>query len=162
MLPASAPSVAICTGSGVTCRALMPRRSRCACQASWLAKCARGFAANWLITGTGKRTATHVAQGRVIDHVIGVSGAQEIEKVQSALAGPRGEPGEAVVANLDTPAILSGVARAGIVHRDPGRRTQAGPQHVAVFGKKVVLTINQQTHHLALRDADPDGAQLRG
>jgi hypothetical protein len=112
--------------------------------------------------GTGKRTATHVAQGRVIDHVIGVSGAQEIEKVQSALAGPRGEPGEAVVANLGAEAILSGVARAGIVHRDPGRRTQAGPQHVAVFGKKVVLTINQQTHHLALRDADPDGAQLRG
>ena len=34
MLPHSAPSVAICTGSGVTCRALMPRRSRCACQAS--------------------------------------------------------------------------------------------------------------------------------
>ena len=74
--------------------------------------------------GTGKRTATHVAQGRVIDHVIGVSGAQEIEKVQSALAGPRGEPGEAVVANLGAEAILSGVARAGIVHRDPGRRTR--------------------------------------
>ena len=38
-----------------------------------------------------------------------------------------------------------------------GHRTQAGPEHLAVFGKKVVLTINQQTHHLPLRDADPGG-----
>jgi hypothetical protein len=30
----SVPSVAICTGSGVTCRALMPRRARCACYAT--------------------------------------------------------------------------------------------------------------------------------
>ena len=138
----------------------MPRRSRCACQCELLVKLSAA-APQLADHGTGKRTATHVAQGRIIDHVIGVAGAQEIEKVQSALAGPRGEPGEAVVANLRAEAILSGVARAGIVHRDPSRRLQPGPQHVAVFGKKPVLTINQQTHHLALRDADPDGAQLR-
>ena len=33
-LPDNAPSVAMQTGSGVTCKALMPRRSRCVCQAT--------------------------------------------------------------------------------------------------------------------------------
>src|SRR6266700_1795327 len=64
--------------------------------------------------GSGKRTATHVAQRRIIDHVVGVSSAQQIEEVHTALAGPRAEPGESVVADLRAKAILSGVARAGI------------------------------------------------
>ena len=112
--------------------------------------------------GSGEGTATHVAQGRIIDHVVGMSGAQEIEEVQPALAGPRAEPGEAVVSDLCAEAILSGVARASIVHRDPCRRLQAGPQHLTVLDEEVTLAVNQQTHDLALRDADPDGAQLRG
>ena len=33
-LPHNAPSAAMQTGSGVTCNALMPRRSRCVCQAA--------------------------------------------------------------------------------------------------------------------------------
>jgi putative transposase len=39
MLPHSAPSVAICVGSGVTVSAVKPSRSRCACQADGSAKC---------------------------------------------------------------------------------------------------------------------------
>jgi hypothetical protein len=74
---------------------------------SILAKCARGCAANWLVTGPASERPRMLAQGRVIDHVIGVSGAQVIEEVQSALAGPRGEPGEAVVANLGAEANSS-------------------------------------------------------
>ena len=61
---------------------------------------------------SGESTATHVAQGRIIDHVVRVSGAQEIEEVQSALAGPRAEPGEAVFTDLCAKASLSGMARA--------------------------------------------------
>jgi hypothetical protein len=72
-------------------------------------------------------------------------------------------------ANLGAEAVLAGVACAGIVHGDPGCRLQAGAQHLAVLGKEVPLTVNQQAHHpglrsgqaLTLRDADPDGAQLR-
>jgi hypothetical protein len=41
------------------------------------------------------------------------------------------------------------------------RGLQAGPQHVAVLGEEVVLTVNQQTHHLALRDVDAEREQLR-
>ena len=83
----------------------MPRRSRRRRPGQLVGEVCPGLRRQLADHGTGKRTATHVAQGRVIDHVIGVSGAQEIEKVQSALAGPRGEPGEAVVANLGAEAI---------------------------------------------------------
>jgi hypothetical protein len=38
---------------------------------------------------------------------------------------------------------------------------QAGTQHLAVLGEEVILAVNQQTYDLALRDTDPDGAQLR-
>ena len=93
--------------------------------------------------GSGEGTATHVAQGRIIDHVVGVSGAQQIEEVQPALAGPRAEPGEAVVTDLCAEAILSGVARASIVHRDPCRRLQASPQHLTVLDEEVTLAVNQ-------------------
>jgi hypothetical protein len=43
----------------------------------------------------------------------------------------------------------------------PCRGLQAGPQHVVVLDEEVILTVNQQTHHLALRGADAEREQLR-
>ena len=37
---------------------------------------------------SGERAAAHVVQRRVVDHVVGVAGAQQVEEVQPALAGP--------------------------------------------------------------------------
>ena len=78
----------------------------------------------------GQGTPTHIVQRRLVDDVVGVSGTQQIEEVQSALAGPRAEPGEVVVADLSAEPVLAGVASAGVIHRDPGRRLKANPQHV--------------------------------
>src|SRR5512133_1241077 len=50
----------------------------------------------------GQGALTHVVQRRLIDDVVWVPGAQQIEKVQSALTRPRAEPGEVVVADLST------------------------------------------------------------
>ena len=55
-----------------------------------------------------------------------------------------------------------GVPRAGVVHRDPGRGLQAGPQHVAAFGEEPIVAINQQAHRLSLGDAEAEGPRLRG
>ena len=52
------------------------------------------------------------------------------------------------------------MARAGIVHRDPGRRLQARPQHVTVLFEEAVLSSDQQAHHLSLGDGDADPPQL--
>ena len=109
----------------------------------------------------GEGTPAHIVQCGFVDDVVGVSGAQQIEEVQPALARPRAEPGEVVVADLRAEAILAGMARTGIVDRDPGRRLQASPQHLTAFSQEAVLTIDQQAHHLALGDADADRSQLR-
>ena len=102
-----------------------------------------------------------IGQRHVVDDVISVAGAQQAEEVQPALAGGGAEPGEVLVADLGADAVRAGVASAGIVDRDPGRRLQPRPQHVAGFGDEAILAGDQQPHHLALGDVDADGAQLR-
>ena len=110
----------------------------------------------------GERAAAHVGQRRVVDHVVGVAGAQQVEEVEPALGRPRAEPGEVVVADLRAEAVAASVACAGVVHRDPGSGLQPRPQHVTAFDQKTVLAIDQQPHHLALRDAETHRAQLGG
>lgn len=91
-----------------------------------------------------------------------MSGAQQVEEVQPALARARAEPGEIVVADLRAKAVAPRVSRAGIVGADPGGALQPRPQHVTGFGEEAILLINQQAHHLALGDVDAERAQLRG
>jgi hypothetical protein len=49
----------------------------------------------------------------------------------------------------------------GVVDRDPAGARQAGAQHVPGLVAETVLAIDQQTHHLPLRDFDADRAQQR-
>ncbi len=109
----------------------------------------------------GKCTPAHIIQRGFVDDIVGVSRAQQIEEVQPALARPGAEPGEVVVADLRAEGILAGMACTGIVDRDPGRGLQAGPQHLTALSEEVVLTIDQQAHHLALGDAEADRLQPR-
>ena len=51
--------------------------------------------------------------------------------------------------------------RPGVVHRDPRRRLQAGPQHLAALGDEALLAIDQQAQHRALGNADADRLQQR-
>ena len=105
---------------------------------------------------SGQGTPTHIVQRRLIDDVVCVSGAQQIEKVQPALARPRAEPSEVVVADLSAEPVLASVTRAGVVHRDPGHRLKANPQHVEGLRQESILPSNQQAHHLSLGDAHTD------
>jgi hypothetical protein len=49
---------------------------------------------------SGQGMITHVVQGRVVDHVVGVAGTQQVQEVQATLATRRAEPCEFVVADL--------------------------------------------------------------
>jgi hypothetical protein len=42
------------------------------------------------------------------------------------------------------------MARAGIVHRNPGGTDEPGTQDVASLGEETVLALDQQADHLAL------------
>ena len=109
----------------------------------------------------GQGMLAHVGERRVIDDVVGVSGAQQVEEVQPALAAGGAEPGEPVVADLRADAVGAAMARAGVVHRDPGRRLQPGAQNLAGLRQEAVLLVGQQAHDLPLGDADADRPQQR-
>jgi hypothetical protein len=65
--------------------------------------------------GSGERTLAHVAQCHIIDHVIGISGAQQIEEVPAALAIGRAEPGKVFVADLGAKAVGGFMSRPSVV-----------------------------------------------
>ena len=53
------------------------------------------------------------------------------------------------------------MARPSIIHTDPAGGLQPGAQHVTRFDDERVLAVDQQAHHLPLRDGDADRLQLR-
>ena len=91
----------------------------------------------------GERAAAHIGERFGVDHIIPVTGAQQLEEVEPALGAGRPEPGEAVVADVGAEAVLRLVAGAGIVDRDPGGRGEAGAQHFLCFVEEAVLALDQ-------------------
>src|SRR5215217_9059094 len=89
-----------------------------------------------------------------------MTGAQEFQEVQPALAGCCTKPGEVVVADLRASAVRSLVAGPGVVDRDPGRLRQSGAQHVASLIEKMLLSMDQQAHDLPRGDRQADSPQL--
>jgi len=75
----------------------------------------------------GECAFTQVIQRGGIAHVIGVAGTQQLEKVAPALAARGAKPGKAIVADLRAHVVAALMARAGIVHRDPGGGLQSRP-----------------------------------
>ncbi len=112
--------------------------------------------------GASQGRAALVVQGRRVDEVATIAGAQQIEEVQAALGRARGEPGEAVVADLRAVAVPAAMARAGVVGADPRSIPQAGAQHCPALGEAAVLAPAQQAHRLALRNGQAQRLQLRG
>jgi hypothetical protein len=80
--------------------------------------------------GSGEGMFVHVGQSRLVDHVISVSGPQQIEEVKAALAARGAEPGEIIIADLRADAVDALMPRAGVIHRDPGGGLQPRAQHV--------------------------------
>jgi hypothetical protein len=65
-----------------------------------------------------------------------------------------------IVADLRAVAVLVPVASAGIVHTDPGRRFQPGPQHGAGLIDEGAGVGIEQADDLALGDHDADRPEL--
>ena len=61
----------------------------------------------------------HIGEGHVVQHEVGVAGAQQIQEVQSALRLPRAEPGEPVIADLCAEAVARLMPSSGVIDRYP-------------------------------------------
>ena len=101
-----------------------------------------------------------MGHGGVVDHVVAVPGAQQLQEVQPALRSSRGEPGEVIVADLGTHAVRSLVAGAGVVDRDPPRGLQPGAAHIRRLGQEARPGVGQKPHNLPLGDHDPEVVEL--
>jgi hypothetical protein len=65
----------------------------------------------------------HVREGVVVDDVLVVAGAQDLQQVPPVLGGAGGEEGEAVAAaDLRRHPVLRPVAGAGVADGEPARR----------------------------------------
>ena len=96
----------------------------------------------------------HGAQRLRVDHVILVPCPQERpQEREEGLAGlrPAGPEGrEALAADVRGHPVASGMAGAGVVHRDKGRAREPGPQHPLVFLGKGLEVRGQEPHDLTL------------
>ena len=100
-----------------------------------------------------------IGQRLGIDDVIAVAGAQQLEEIAAALRSGGAEPSEMRIADLGAEAVRGLVARAGVVHRDPGGVRKPGTEHIASLVQKAVLTVLQQTHELPLGNHDAECLQ---
>src|SRR5258708_38873315 len=100
--------------------------------------------------GAGECTPAHVGQGFGVDDVIAMAGAQQLEKVATALGAGGAEPGELSVANLGAVAVRSLVARTGVVGGNPSGIGKPGTQHAAGFLQEVLLAGDHQPNDLTL------------
>ncbi len=82
-----------------------------------------------------ERACAHIGERLGIDDVIAMAGPQQVEEVEAALRGGGAEPGEMRVADLGAEAVPGLVARAGVIHRDPGGARKSGAQHRARLGE---------------------------
>ena len=97
-----------------------------------------------------------VREGRLVDHVVAMAGPQKPNEVQTALRARGREPGKMVVTNLGANAVHRFVPRPGVVHRNPRRRLQSGPQNLPRLADEPLLTRGQEPHHLAFGDRHPE------
>ena len=147
------------TGSGVTCRRGDAELLQMAPPRRLVGKLPLPVRGQLPDHRSGQGVLTHVVQRRLVDDVVGVTGAQQVEEVQPALAAGRAEPGElslpicvhtALAPRWRAP-VSSTVIQPHVC--SPARSTSR------IFRQEVVLPVDQQAHHLPLGDADPDRLQ---
>ena len=93
---------------------------------------------------------SHIAISRLVENVIGVTGAQQVEEIQPAFRCAGREPGEPVIADLRAKPVLAGMPRAGVIDGEIRRCLQPGAQNVLGFSHEIRLPISQQALQLAL------------
>lgn len=141
MLPHNAPSVAICTGLGDGERGdaepleMRPPGRR-------VGKMLLGVLGEPGNDRSGECMFAHIAQGRLVDHEIGVPGSQQFEEIEPALTLRRAKPSEIVIANLRANAVDAVMPRPGVAS---GPRTRsislAGTTRSPLWASRAALRI---------------------
>jgi hypothetical protein len=93
----------------------------------------------------GQGVLSHIAVSRLVEHVIGMASAQQVEEIQPAFRCAGSEPGEPVIADLRAKSVLADMPRTGIVDRHIRRCLQPGAQNVpASATKSACLSVSRR------------------
>jgi hypothetical protein len=112
--------------------------------------------------GGGQCTAAHIVERRLVQHEVGMAGAQQIKEIQPALRWPCAEPSETIIADLRAETVRRFMPCAGVIHRYPRRCLQSRSQHIAGFAKEAIMLVCQQPLDLTLRDRQTNRLQQGG
>ena len=92
---------------------------------------------------TGQPTVAQIRERRLVQHIIWISGAEQIEEVQSALRSAGAEPGNESLP-IGAKPVLAGVPGASIVHRNEWRCRQPGTEDCKGFAdERSCLSVEQ-------------------
>ena len=156
MLPQSAPSVAILTGSGATASRSRPSALEVRAPGRLVGEALDLVRREPVDHRPGESVLAHVGERFGVDDVVAVAGAQDRQEVAAALGGAGREEGEAVVAELGGDPVARAMPGAGVVHRDPGRGLKPRAQHRLGLLDEGLDAAGQEPHDLALGDREPE------
>ena len=108
----------------------------------------------------GQLLLVHVRQRLLIDPIVAVARAQQLQEVDSALVRGALEPGKRLVADVGHVAIVSPMPRAGVVDGDIARAAQTRTQQLVFLVVERVLAAAEQRIDLSRGDIDAPLAQL--
>ncbi len=96
----------------------------------------------------------HVVARGVIDAIVAVGTAQQLEEVDTAFRGGGFEVGEALVADVGAVAVLPAMARTCVVDMDVSAGGQAREQQLFFFLVKALVLLGEDAVELAGGDVD--------
>ena len=102
----------------------------------------------------------HVLQRLATHHVVGRTGTQQLEKVDSALACGALKPGEPRVADVRAVPVLALVTRSCVIHVNVPRHPQTHPKDRVLLLVELLLALREETMQLAGRDLHSPLAKL--
>lgn len=116
--------------------------------------------AQLLDAGARELVLAQVLPSALVEVIVGVGGAQQLEEVDAALRGGGLEESEVFVADVGAVAVFAAVACAGVIDVDIGAGAQTGEQELVLLVVEGVVVLDEQTVELARGDIHAPLAQL--
>ena len=81
----------------------------------------------------------------MVEVIVGVGSAQELEEVDAALRGGGGKEGEVLVADVGGVAVLAAMARPGVIDVNVGAGGEPCGQELVFFAVEGVVVLDEHT-----------------
>ena len=119
-----------------------------------------GSGAQSLEGRAGELVLAQVVPSGVVELIVGVGGAQQLEEVNPALRGGGGEEGEVLVADMGAVAVFAAVARTGVIDVDISAGGEPCGQELVLLVVERVVIVDEEAVELTRGDIDAPLVEL--